>query len=331
VAGANIRIEGQRLGAITDENGHYQVVGIPGGEYTVHVDMMGSAPFTATKVSIAPDFTTELIVTLKTPGDSAGRDQGRGDRPLLQKDATGTTRFLSGDDIQKMPTRGYRDAAAQQTGVVNFKRGAYTGILADPEASNSNTLIIRGGRPNETAYFVDGFSQQDPLTGNFNHRDQQQRDPGGGGDDRRFAPEYGRIMSGAVNVVTREGGGHYSGALEAVTDALGGQLGAVAEDRLQHLRRLAGLARSFRATTVRPSTSPASALAARSHARVHSRCDRRPEYQALGLSTDYKPNNSSGGYTYQGKVNLDLGKGATLKLGRPGLRGQLARIHAQPT
>ena len=37
-----------------------------------------------------------------------------------------------------------------------------------------------------------------------------------------FAPEYGRIMSGAVNVVTREGASKYSGALEAVTDAPSG-------------------------------------------------------------------------------------------------------------
>ena len=35
----------------------------------------------------------------------------------------------------------------------------------DNETQNQNTLIVRGGRPNEVAYYVDGFSQQDPLTG----------------------------------------------------------------------------------------------------------------------------------------------------------------------
>ena len=67
--------------------------------------------------------------------------------------------MLSADDIQKLPTRGYRDAAAQQTGVVNFHR------QIDAESQSQNTLIVRGGRPNEVAYYVDGFSQQDPLTG----------------------------------------------------------------------------------------------------------------------------------------------------------------------
>jgi len=42
------------------------------------------------------------------------------ERPLIQRDATGTARFLSGDQLQQLPTRGYKDAAAQQSGVVNF-------------------------------------------------------------------------------------------------------------------------------------------------------------------------------------------------------------------
>src|SRR5262249_18460252 len=139
------------------------------------------------------------------------------ERPLLQKDATGTTRFISAAEIQKLPTRGYRDAAAQQTGVVNFRR------QIDNETQNGNTLIIRGGPPNETAYFVDGFSQQDPLTGtsstsiNNNAIDEVVVLTGG------FNPEYGRIMSGAVNVVTREGADKYFGALETVSDAPGGK------------------------------------------------------------------------------------------------------------
>src|SRR5438093_8889437 len=138
------------------------------------------------------------------------------ERPLLQKDATGTTRFLSSDDIQKLPTRGYRDAAAQQTGVVNFQKNI------DNESQNAPTLIVRGGRPNETAYFVDGFSQQDPLTGTTstsisNSAIQEIVVLTGG-----FSAEYGRIMSGALNVVTREGSDKYFGSVETVSDVLTG-------------------------------------------------------------------------------------------------------------
>jgi outer membrane receptor protein involved in Fe transport len=53
---------------------------------------------------------------------------------------------------------------------------------------------------------VDGVSQQDPLTGTSstsisNNAISEVVVLTGG-----FNPEYGRIMSGAVNVVTREGG-----------------------------------------------------------------------------------------------------------------------------
>ena len=159
LSGVNVRVEGQRLGAITDENGDYFILGIPAGEYRVRANLLGHAPFVAERVLVRPDFTTDLNIELKTEAVQMNEVRVEAERPLLQKDATGTTRFINSEEIQKLPTRGYRDAAAQQTGVVNFQRNI------DNEAQNQNTLIVRGGRPNEIAYFVDGFSQQDPLTG----------------------------------------------------------------------------------------------------------------------------------------------------------------------
>jgi len=192
LAGVNIRIEGQRLGAMTDDKGEYTILGVPAGDQIVRANLLGYAPFVAEKVTILADFNTDLNIQLKTEAVQMQEVRVEAQRPLLQKDATGTTRFLSGEDIQKLPTRGYRDAAAQQTGVVNFK------LNIDNEAQNSPTLIIRGGRPNETAYFVDGFSQQDPLTGTSstaisNNAIQEVVLLTGG-----FAPEYGRAAGSAT-------------------------------------------------------------------------------------------------------------------------------------
>ena len=165
----------------------------------VRANLLGYAAFVAEKVGIQPDFTTELNITLKTEAVQIGEVRVEAERPLLQKDATSTARFLSGDQISRLPIRGYQEAAAQQSGVVAFQR------LVDRESQNGPTLIIRGGRPNETAYFVDGFSQQDPLTGNsttaINNDAIQEVVVLNGG----FNAEYGRIMSGVVNVVTKEG------------------------------------------------------------------------------------------------------------------------------
>src|SRR6185295_3593046 len=58
LAGANIRIEGLRMGAASDEKGNYFIIGVPAGEYIVRVDLLGHTPYVAEHVTIAPDFTT---------------------------------------------------------------------------------------------------------------------------------------------------------------------------------------------------------------------------------------------------------------------------------
>ena len=229
-------------------------------------------------------------------------------RPLLQKDATGTTRFLSKDDIQKLPTRGYRDAAAQQTGVVNFKR------QIDNESQNGNTLIVRGGRPNETAYYVDGFSQQDPLTGTSttsisNNAIEEVVVLTGG-----FNAEYGRIMSGAVNVVTREGASKYFGSAEAVSDVFAGDwIGSRKTDYNVYDVALGG-----------PIVPGHENMNFYVSAERRWQADRSPTTlteafrQALidaKLDPDYKPVNSSGGYTFQGKLGWNIDANQTVKIG----------------
>ena len=103
------------------------------------------------------------------------------------------------------------------------------GGTATTEALNSSALILRGGRPDEVAYYVDGFSQQDPLTGisttliNNDAVDEIVVQTGG------FNAEYGRVNSGAVNVVTREGGENYFLNLEGITDNL--LLGGIGDTR----------------------------------------------------------------------------------------------------
>ena len=122
LGGVNVRLEGQRLGAITDDDGNYFIIGIPAGHYVVRMNLVGYAPFVAENVEVSPDFTTTQNGQMRTEAVQMGEVRVEATRPLLQRDATGTTRFISSDDVAKMPTRGYRDAAAQQTGIVSFRR-----------------------------------------------------------------------------------------------------------------------------------------------------------------------------------------------------------------
>ena len=306
--GVNIRIEGQRLGAITDDQGGYFIIGIPAGRYAVHLNLIGYANYTAENVEITPDFSTTIDAVMKTEAVQMNEVVVNAERPLLQKDATGTTRFISAAEIQKLPTRGYRDAAAQQTGVVNFRR------QIDNESQNGNTLIIRGGRPNETAYFVDGFSQQDPLTGTSstsisNSAIEEVVVMTGG-----FNPEYGRIMSGAVNVVTREGADKYFGAMEAISDAPAGSwVGSRRTDYNVYDLSLGG-----------PLWPGKQNMTFYTSGERRWQADRNPSFMreelvsflnGLGRDSSIKPNNSTGGFTFQGKLAWQLNDRMTLKVG----------------
>ena len=308
LAGVNVRIDGQRLGAITDDSGNYFIIGIPGGRYTIRMNLVGYGAYSAEGVNVSPDFTTTLNATMRIEAVEMTGVAIDAQRPLLQKDATGTTRFLTNDDIQKLPTRGYRDAVAQQTGVVNFKR------QIDNESQNGNTLIIRGGRPNETAYFVDGFSQQDPLTGTSstsisNNAIEEVVVLTGG-----FNAEYGRIMSGAVNVVTREGADKYFGSIEAVSDVLAGEwIGAESNDYNVYDAALGG--------PILPGRDDLSFYVSGERRWQGDRQSTflpdvyKSELQSLGLNSAMKPNNSSSGFTFQGKLGWQLNDAVTLKVG----------------
>ena len=325
IVGANVRLEGLRIGALSDDEGRYLLIGIPAGEYVVRANMMGFGGFLAEKVTITPDFTTDLNITLKTEAVQLAEVRVEAERPLLQKDATGTTRFISSDDIQKLPTRGYRDAAAQQTGIVNFKQ------QIDRETQNQNTLIVRGGRPNEIAYYVDGFSQQDPLTGTSstsisNNAIQEVVLLTGG-----FAPEYGRIMSGAVNVITREGGSKYFGAIEGVTDNLAGDwiktprndynvydasLGGPVIPKYDNLTFYFSGERRWQRDRNPSVLSDVFKNQLKNPVDYSTTSTNLPG--VTGLDPDFKPNNFSGGWTYQGKLAWSISDQVNLKVGTLG-------------
>src|SRR2546427_4787002 len=208
---ASVAVPELKRGAVTDAQGNYTILNLPAGRYSVRVSLLGYVPQLRQNVEIIPDFNTKLDLNLEsTVLTNVPEVIVKGERPLIQKDMTGSAKFLSGDDIKYQPLRGYQDAVAQQSGVVNFK------LNIDNEAQNNNTLIVRGGRPNEVAYYVDGFSQQDPLTGvsttaiNNDAIEEIVVQTGG------FNAEYGRVQSGAINLVTKEGGEKYFGSAEGV-------------------------------------------------------------------------------------------------------------------
>jgi len=315
----SISIPELKRGAVSDAQGSFFIVNLPAGKYNVRASLLGFVPQLRQEVQVFPDFVTKLDFTMEsTVLQNVKEVEVKAERPLIQKDVTGSTKFLSGEDIRNQPIRGYKDAVAQQSGVVNFQARLDSPQLNGNESINGSTLIIRGGRPNEVAFYVDGFSQQDPLTGfsttalNNDAVDEIVVQSGG------FNAEYGRINSGVVNVVTREGSDKYFGSIEGLTDGLsGGWVGAPKRDNNTYALSLGGpLAPNFKKANFYFSGE-----------RRFNR-DRNPSFETDqvtyapqgAVSTDFfekgiLPSNSSASWATVGKLTIKPTPLHTLKIG----------------
>lgn len=218
--GVAVSIVGTTMGALSDLEGKYFILNVPAGMYDLRAQIIGYAPMELKGVSVSVDLTANADLQLSSTVLDIGQTQiVTAERPMIIKDQTASLRVVSKDQIQQMPTRGYQDVVGLSAGVVaNYKSPPTLNLRGGREATNAPTLNVRGGRQGDVAYFVDGFSQQDPLTNlsttaiNNNAIEQISISTGG------FNAEYGWVSSGAINVTTKEGAKKYSGAIEGISD-----------------------------------------------------------------------------------------------------------------
>ena len=210
--GANVIIQGTQRGAATNVDGQYTILGIPVGSYDVQASFVGYTPVTVNDVEINSGYTRELNFSLQ-PGTQLEEVVVQYERPLIQDDAIGSARVVSGEDLENLPVRGVTDVAALQAGVVSTE--------------GSDDLNVRGGRDEEVAYYVNGvkvlggagslgvpqqaIQEQEMLIGTI-------------------PAKYGDAMSGVISITTKSGRSEFFGSLEGITsevlDPYGYNLGA---------------------------------------------------------------------------------------------------------
>ena len=206
VPGANVVILGMPsvFGSISDAEGRFAILNVPAGTYDVKCSFIGYRDVVIKGIKVLPDLTTEIDFALAAQALEADVLEVVAVRPLVQKDNTSSLRLVTSEELEYMPIRGYAAATSLQAGVTNL----------------GGELHIRGGRSSEVDYIVDGVSQKDLQFGTSTTTlsngaiDQVSVIVGG------FEAEYGRVMSGVVKVVTREGGQKYSGSVEYITDEI---------------------------------------------------------------------------------------------------------------
>lgn len=200
--GANIVILGTNFGTIVDPKGFFLINNVPPGMYKVRASMMGFVAETRENVRISIDLRTTLDFALSPTVLEFEEITVSAEQPLIQKDITSSTHFVSSHDLNHKPVRSFHEVVDIQPGVA----GGH----------------FRGGRKSEVIYLVDGIPIQEALEGEAGSEIPQNAITEVSIQTGGFNAEYGRAMSGVVNVVTKEGGSKHHGQLSVYSDRLTG-------------------------------------------------------------------------------------------------------------
>ncbi|MCX7878599.1 MAG: carboxypeptidase regulatory-like domain-containing protein, partial [Ignavibacteria bacterium] len=203
LGGATIKIENTNLGAASDEAGDYVILNVPVGTYSVRASYLGYETVVQTEVKVSVDLTTRLDFSLKeTGGIKTEEIEVITKRNTLAPDQSG--KIIEKEFIENTGIRGIENLASKTAGVVQDERGT--------------SINIRGGRTNETQIIIDGVVTSNPLDGSStayvsNSVLQELAVLTGG-----FSAQYGNVLSGVINVTTKQGASNYTGGFEILTD-----------------------------------------------------------------------------------------------------------------
>jgi len=186
IAFANVTILGTEMGAATDAGGDFFILNVPPGKYTVEVSFIGYQTKNITDVIVEYDKTARLEVSLTPTAIELSPVTVTSERPAVSKEMVGTTYLIRKTELPYLPVDYAIELVAFQAAV----------------ARTDTALHVRGGRATEVQYMIDNVSIIDPQTGDpaitlsKGVVDEVIFLPGG------FDAEYGRAMSGIINMIT---------------------------------------------------------------------------------------------------------------------------------
>lgn len=194
--GADVLVEGTVLGAATGMDGSFFIINIPPGVYNLQIRMMGYNTQRLEAVRVSVNRTSEVSVRLEQQVLEGEVVVVQAEKLSLKKDQTSSIRNVSADAINMLPVEDTGSVIGLQAGVV----GGH----------------FRGGRVGEVSYMIDGlqvdnaFDRQQAVAVDKDAIQDMEVITG------TFNAEYGRAMSGIVNLVTKEGGNRFHGKVEGL-------------------------------------------------------------------------------------------------------------------
>ncbi|RKX27698.1 MAG: hypothetical protein DRP45_00315 [Candidatus Zixiibacteriota bacterium] len=212
IIGASVLIVGTTMGAQTDLDGRYAILGLEPATYTLRISHIESYTVEVTDVSVSIDKTTEINQKMRTKVTELDETiTVIGARDVLDITDVTSQVVITADEIETMPVQSV-DALLEQVA------GVHTTAEGD--------VFIRGGRAGEVAYIVDGVPIGDPLGGQGQIGANLSLVSGSISEIQiikdGFDPEYGNALSGIVNIRSNTGSKDNTNVkFQYITDDLG--------------------------------------------------------------------------------------------------------------
>lgn len=190
----NIVIEGTTQGAASDIDGYFSIIGVRPGTYSVKASAIGYNSQTVQNVRVSIDLTTEVNFQLnETSVELKEEVVVVASKPLVTKDLTSSTAIVGSDDISVLPVTEFQEVLQLQAGIVDGN--------------------VRGGRKGEVVYAIDGVPVTDVYDGSTvvdvsTSSIQELQFVSGA-----FNAEYGKALSGYVNIATKDGDNNFTGSV----------------------------------------------------------------------------------------------------------------------
>jgi hypothetical protein len=201
---ASIVLEGTQLGTVSDDKGRYFILNVPPGTYTLRATYVGYASVKVEEIRVSGDLTTTVDLKPRPEAIQADEVIIRAERPIIDKNATNAVRIVGAEDLEILPFRGVQNVLSLQAGVVE----------------DEGALHIRGSRADEIAYYVEGASVRNVVTGNsavilIDEAIQELQLQAGG-----FNAEYGGANAGIILQELRTGGTDFKVSILSESDGI---------------------------------------------------------------------------------------------------------------
>lgn len=143
--GVNIVVTGTTMGAATALDGHYFIINIPPGTYSVEASMIGYGRIRKSGVMVSVDHTTPIDFDLKVASIVGQEVTVVAQKEIVPMDVSSSHIVAEGKEIAEVPM------------VTDL--GQYIGLQAGIEGN-----VIRGGGLDQTGFMMDGLSVVDNRT-----------------------------------------------------------------------------------------------------------------------------------------------------------------------